>query len=52
MIVEQNLGHTKICTRFVPPALMFEPKQERVMSVPSFHDRRLKFQKLTTGDNS
>ena len=52
MIVEQNLGHRKMCTIFVPPALMLEPKQERVMSIPSFHDRRLKFQELITGDNS
>jgi len=51
-IVEQNLGHSKMYTRFVPPALMLEPKQERVMSVHSFHDRRLKFQTLITGDNS
>ena len=52
MIVGQNLGHRKMCTKFVPPSLMLEAKQERVMSVPSFHDRRLKFQKLITGDDS
>jgi hypothetical protein len=44
MIVEQNLGDRKICTRFVPQALMLEPEQKQVMSVPSFHDRRLKLQ--------
>ena len=52
MIVEQNLGHRKMCTRVVPPAFMLEPKQEWVMSVTSFHNRRLKFEKIITGDNS
>jgi len=52
MTVEQNLGHRKMCTRFVPPAFMLEPKQEWIISVPSFHDRKLKFKKIITGDNS